>query len=122
MRSGRRLIPAAAFLLLFALALPAGAEAPRIMHYQGTLADTSGSLLTGVYDLTFRLYGDSAAAGPVLWEEPRSGVEVEDGLFQVILGRSVAIPDSLIPMNDLWLGLTVGMDPSSSVTRYLSLN
>ncbi|MBN1826710.1 MAG: hypothetical protein JW958_10615 [Candidatus Eisenbacteria bacterium] len=117
MPSRRRLIPAAALLLLFALALPAGAETPRVMHYQGTLADTSGALLTGVYDLTFRLYGDSVAAGPVLWEEPRTGVEVEDGLFQVILGRSVAIPDSVIAANDLWLGLTVGADPELAPRR-----
>ncbi|MBN1826712.1 MAG: hypothetical protein JW958_10625, partial [Candidatus Eisenbacteria bacterium] len=117
MRSRRRFLPAAALLLFFALALPAGADTPRVMHYQGTLADTSGSLPTGVYDLTFRLYGDSSAAGPVLWEEPRTGVEVEDGLFQVILGRTVAIPDSVIAMNDLWLGLTVGMDPELAPRR-----
>ncbi|MBN1826711.1 MAG: hypothetical protein JW958_10620 [Candidatus Eisenbacteria bacterium] len=117
MREKRPLLFLAALLLFFALALPAGADTPRVMHYQGTLADTSGALLTGVYDLTFRLYGDSVAAGPVLWEEPRTGVDVEDGLFQVILGRSVAIPDSVIAANDLWLGLTLGADPELAPRR-----
>jgi hypothetical protein len=81
--------------------------------YQGRLANTSGSPLTGTYSMIFRLY--SAATGSVpLWTEQWTGpnsVQVSDGLFNVMLGSIEPIQQSVITGNNsLWLGITVGTD------------
>jgi hypothetical protein len=81
--------------------------------YQGRLADSDGNPLTGTYDMTFKLY-DVAAGGSDLWAETWSGgnaVQVNDGLFNVLLGSVSAIPQNVIEDNDtLWLGISVGAD------------
>jgi hypothetical protein len=81
--------------------------------YQGRLADTSGSPLTGTYTMTFSIY-NSATGGVALWEEQWTGsnsVSVSKGLFNVMLGSINAMPQSLFAGNDsLWLGIAVGAD------------
>lgn len=81
--------------------------------YQGRLADADGNPITKQVSMTFRLYGQREGGVP-LWEEPwigSSGVNVSDGLFNVMLGSLVPIPQNVITGNDtLWLGITVGTD------------
>jgi hypothetical protein len=81
--------------------------------YQGRLADSSGTPLTGTYNMIFRLYV-TAAGGAPLWEEQWTGsnsVKVSDGLFNVMLGSLTPIPRSVVTGNDsLWLGITVDTD------------
>lgn len=81
--------------------------------YQGRLADSGGNALTGLYNMTFRLYM-GAAGGSALWTESWTGadaVEVSDGLFNVLLGSMTPIPQSVIEDNEtLWLGVKVGTD------------
>jgi len=74
------------------LAEPADAEIvlaqpPYTMNYQGYLTDGSGTPLEGTYDLTFSLY-DAATGGTREWgPEAHNGVQVDRGLFQVVLGK-----------------------------------
>jgi hypothetical protein len=81
--------------------------------YQGRLADANGNPLTGTYNMVFKLY-DVAASGTALWTETWSGgsaVQVNDGLFNVLLGSITPIPQNVIEENDtLWLGVRVGTD------------
>lgn len=81
--------------------------------YQGRLADAGGNPLTGTYNMTFRLY-DVASGGSALWTElwtGADGVEVSDGLFNVLLGSITPLPQNLIENNNtLWLGIKVGTD------------
>ena len=81
--------------------------------YQGRLADASGAPLTGTYIIVFRLY-NVASGGSPLWEESWTGVnsvQVNGGLFNVMLGSLTPIPQSLINGNSsLWLGIDVGTD------------
>ncbi|MFZ1708474.1 MAG: hypothetical protein WAW20_07730, partial [Anaerolineae bacterium] len=81
--------------------------------YQGRLADAGGSPLTGAYSIIFRLY-NSASGGAPLWEEQwtgTNGVQVSDGLFNVMLGSLTPIPQTVVTGNNtLWLGITVGTD------------
>ncbi len=81
--------------------------------YQGRLADSSGNPLTNTLNMSFRLYSASAAGTP-LWTEQwtgSNGVEVSDGLFNVMLGSLTPIPQSVIAGNaNLFLGITVGTD------------
>ncbi|MGB3060436.1 MAG: hypothetical protein WBE17_11945 [Anaerolineae bacterium] len=81
--------------------------------YQGRLADAGGSPLTGAYSIIFRLY-NAASGGAPLWEEQwtgQNGVQVSDGLFNVMLGSLTPIPQAVVTGNStLWLGITVGTD------------
>ncbi|MFZ2616386.1 MAG: hypothetical protein WA077_10370, partial [Anaerolineae bacterium] len=81
--------------------------------YQGRLADAGGSPLTGAYSIIFRLY-NAASGGAPLWEEQwtgQNGVQVSDGLFNVMLGSLTPIPQAVVTGNNtLWLGITVGTD------------
>ena len=81
--------------------------------YQGRLADADGNPLTDTYNMSFRLY-DVSSGGVFLWEEQwtgSNGVQVSDGLFNVMLGSLTPIPQSVITEHDsLFLGITVGTD------------
>ena len=81
--------------------------------YQGRLADANGNPVTDTVNMVFRLYGQASGGGP-LWEEPwtgSNGVQVSDGLFNVMLGSLNPIPQSVITGHDtLFLGITAGTD------------
>ncbi len=85
-----------------------------IVSYQGRLADAAGTPLTGRYDITFRLYNLPGPDAVLLWEEswvdPNS-VQVDDGLFNVMLGSLTPIPQSVVAdYGTLWLGVIVESD------------
>jgi len=46
-----------------------------------------------------------------LWTEVHPGVQVSNGIFNVVLGDSVALPPTLFGSPSRWLGMTVGSDP-----------
>ena len=102
-----------------ALPLPSTLSAPRstpstgAIAYQGRLADADGNPLTSTINMSFRLY-DAASGGTPLWEEQwagSNGVQVSDGLFNVMLGSLTQIPISQFTnYQSLSLGITVGTD------------
>ena len=85
--------------------------------YQGRLADADGNPVTATVDMTFRLYSQ-AVGGVDLWNEPwtgPNGVQVSDGLFNVMLGSLKPIPQAVITGHDnLFLGITAGTDDEMS--------
>ncbi len=58
---------------------------PATFNYQGLLRNPDGSLTTGTYTLTAKVY-DAATAGLVLYTETFPNVTVRDGLFNIVLG------------------------------------
>lgn len=86
------------------------AEVPRLINYQGTITGPDGPL-DGTYVLLFRIYPDSLESASILWEELHGNVNINYGLFCVILGSKVSIPDTLFNGNERWLGVRVGADP-----------
>ncbi len=58
---------------------------PATFNYQGLLRNPDGSLTTGTYTLTAKVY-DAATAGSVLYHETFPNVTVRDGLFNIVLG------------------------------------
>ena len=79
------------FIMLFFLGIGvAFAEIPKIINYQGKVTDAQGAPLTGSYALTFRIY-DAESGGNMLWEEAHSGVVVDKGLFNILLGSVAAL-------------------------------
>ncbi len=78
--------------------------------YQGRLTDSNGNPVNTTQAMTFRLY-NVASGGTALWQESWPAVQVNNGLFNVLLGNTVSIPQNVITENDsLWLGVRVGTD------------
>ncbi|MCF7815520.1 MAG: tail fiber domain-containing protein [Candidatus Pacebacteria bacterium] len=79
--------------------------------FSGTLANSSGSQLTGSYDMVFKIY-DEAATGTVLWEGIYPSVDVSNGSFQVMLGSGIGNEFDDLDFNDdtYYLGMKVGSD------------
>ncbi|RKZ25395.1 hypothetical protein DRQ29_06380, partial [bacterium] len=79
---------------------------PGQINYQGKLTDASGVAIDGTHNLTFALY-DAETDGTLLWQESHSSVSVNKGLFDVILGESNPLPDTLDFSAQYWLQITV---------------
>ncbi|MGB5052215.1 MAG: hypothetical protein WBO46_24915 [Caldilineaceae bacterium] len=98
-------------------ALNSAANSTGTIAYQGRLADSSGNPLTNTLNMSFRLYSTSTGGSP-LWSElwtGSNGVQVSDGLFNVMLGSLTPIPQNVITGNtSLFLGITVGTDDEMS--------
>jgi hypothetical protein len=81
---------------------------PGQLNYQGCLADAvDSSAVNSTLEMTFRLY-DSESKGAELWSEIHPAVEVQGGLFQVLLGSITAFPGGLFGSSELWLQTEVG--------------
>ncbi|MEM7531667.1 MAG: hypothetical protein AAF639_05810 [Chloroflexota bacterium] len=91
----------------------ANAPSTSIIPYQGRLSDADGNPLTATVDMHFRLY-DTAEGGTPLWAEAWSdtnGVQVSDGMFNVMLGSMTPISETVMSENSsLFLGLAAGDD------------
>ena len=89
------------------------AEVPGMMNYQGTLTDGDGVALDTTVSMTFAIYADSTGGIPVpIWWETQPSVVVSHGLFNVLLGRVNAIPDTVFRNPSRWLAVQVGSDPA----------
>jgi hypothetical protein len=77
--------------------------------YQGKLADSSGQPVDGPVQMVFRIWYDSISS--VGWAETQSVVNVQGGLFNVLLGSVNPIPTNLFHMHEsVSLGIQVGED------------
>ncbi len=80
------------------------------LPYQGRLHDPEGNPITATLPITFRFYSTSAG-GTAFWTESWPGVEVTDGLFNVLLGTTTPLTPTLFTDNaTLWLGIQVAAD------------
>lgn len=82
---------------------------PPYLNYQGTLRDVDGNLLTGEFDMTFRIYDN--VLDPVTepdWTESAQSVTVRNGSFSVLLGTNNPITDTTVFRTPTtFLGVTV---------------
>ncbi|MFH1724402.1 MAG: hypothetical protein ABII00_07250 [Elusimicrobiota bacterium] len=86
---------------------PSQAEIPRVLNYEGILSDPSGEPLSGLRDLTFRVY-DNETLGQKLWEETQFNVHVTSGLFSVRLGSVSGWSPAIFSGPDTWLEIELG--------------
>jgi hypothetical protein len=90
----------------------------KTMNYQGYLTDGSGNPLDGTYGMNFSLY-DAATGGTREWgPETHNNVQVNDGLFSVGLGETVAMDPYDIFDEQLYLQITInGINLSRQMLR-----
>ena len=91
---------------------------PHVINYQGMLTDNAGNPLSGPYNLTFRIYDDTTA-GNLEWSEIQSGVQVQNGLFNVLLGQVTAL--NLAFDEQYWLEVQVGISDIMPRLRFTSV-
>ena len=90
--------------LLALVALPAAAQAPRLVPYQGTLTD-GGVPVTAATPVTFRLF-EAATGGAALWTETQTVAPDATGTFSVRLGSDTGLDITFD--RPLWLEVEVG--------------
>ncbi len=101
-----------------------GADAPAapsntLFSYQGQLLNAAGSPITQTaVPITFRLY-QVASAGTPCWIENRT-VDVQNGLFNVLLGQITALNSSCLA-GDVYLELVVNGETLSPRERLTSV-
>lgn len=108
-RLGMLFLCLSALLLLQSGPINAQQTVPATLTYQGTLRDAEGNLVNGSRDMTFRIYA-AVVGGSPLFTETISGVNVVDGIFNVVLGDASgnALPGSIFKTDKRYLGITVG--------------
>lgn len=106
----RSLIWSMLFFGVQALLTAGHAGVPYLVNFQGRLTDLGGNPVEGSHNLTFTVYDDSAQSAQSLWTEQHVSVDVDAGIFNVLLGSVTGIPDSLFDNGDRWMGVTVDTD------------
>lgn len=86
------------------------AAIPTAFSYQGTLRLADGTLATGSYNITLKIY-NVVTGGTALYSESFSNVVVRNGNFSVVVGDAQAIDPALFNNANLYIGLTVAPDP-----------
>lgn len=108
-------------LLWFSTSVSAAQTVPYKINFQGRLTNISGTVLTGSYDMQFKLYTTAAVgSGTYVWGETRTAansnaVTVTNGLFNVLIGEGTAVAGSSASLqaavtanSTLYLEVTVG--------------
>lgn len=89
------------------------------LSVQGVLRKSNGTVVDdGNYSLTFRIYNVSEG-GSSLWSETQSEVEVNSGVYSVLLGT---VTELNLPFDtDYFLGVKVGSTPEMSPRAQLTV-
>ena len=106
----RQVIAFFALLLLF----PYGvySAVPKLINYQGSLADASGKPVPdGTYQIKFKIYGSPLGIDSLWWNGFRD-IAITNGNFSYLLGSHERLPIHLFDGDTIrYLGITVGSDP-----------
>ncbi|MFN8443575.1 MAG: hypothetical protein U0175_22545 [Caldilineaceae bacterium] len=86
------------------------ANIPTAFSYQGSLRLADGSLATGSYNVTLKLY-NTVTGGTALHSETYTNTVVRNGNFSVIVGDAKPISPTLFDNTNLYIGITVAPDP-----------
>lgn len=106
--------------LTFILALSLSVwAAPGRIDYQGYLED-AGSPVTATLDMKFFIHRTSGTADDSVWSESQSDVVILGGLFNVTLGSSTTIPDTVFNGDTRYLEIEVDGTTLSPRTQIVS--
>lgn len=93
-----------------------GGTIPQTMNYQGFLRDPDGSLTTGSYTITARIY-DQAAGGTKSYQTTVPNVTVRDGLFNIVLGDAPPLPDAALSEAPRYIGIDLNDGAGELIPR-----
>ncbi len=94
---------------------------PRMLNYQGYLTDTLGIPINDTVSMRFQIY-DAENGGDDKWTEIQNNIPIKGGVFHVLLGSEIPIPDSVFTAGtDRWLELFVEGQLLSPRTRITSV-
>ena len=93
------------------------AAVPHLINYQGKLTNTQGQPITGAVNVTFRIY-DQESGGSPLWTETYTGLTVDKGIFNIMLGGVTAL--NLAFDKQYYLGIQVGSDTEMTPRQRLA--
>ncbi|MEQ9101605.1 MAG: tail fiber domain-containing protein [Imperialibacter sp.] len=106
-----------AILTTLLIALTSFAVFSQKLPFQGQLIE-NGTPVTGTRDFVFNIPG----GGGSLWTETHNNVQVQDGLYSLVLGDIVALPDELFSdVAERTLEITVGATSLSPITLYAGI-
>jgi len=104
------------FLFLFIMPVAAFAQIPKNINYQGYLVDLNdpNTPLNDTVQMTFHLYDAETSETP-LWSETHPSVQVNDGVYSVVLGSVNPVGNPLYHPDhpfgtQYFLGVAVGQD------------
>jgi hypothetical protein len=83
---------------------------PTTFNYQGFLRNPDGSLTTGSYTITARIY-DLATQGTTLYSTTVPNVTVRDGLFNIVLGDDPPMSAEAFADVPRYIGISLNDDP-----------
>ncbi|KPL02300.1 MAG: hypothetical protein AMJ90_06135, partial [candidate division Zixibacteria bacterium SM23_73_2] len=101
------------FIITILIAGSSLAKAPQLINYQGLLTQSDGTPLNEPHDLTFKIYGSESGVDSLWWEH-HTGVTVNNGLFNVILGSISSLSPSVFDDTLRYIGIAVDSDPELS--------
>lgn len=93
--------------------------APSLIDYQGYLEDDTGAPITDTLSITFTIY-TASSGGTSKWTETQSSVEILGGLFNVSLGSTTALPDTVFNDDTRYLAVKIGSTELTPRTRIVS--
>lgn len=86
------------------------AAVPEFINYEGRLTNQQGTPESGTVTMTFAIY-DSLSGGSKIWPSSAASeshsVSINEGIFNIILGESYAIPSSAFPSDSTYLEVAV---------------
>lgn len=86
----------------------ATAATRHLLYHQGLAQDLEGNPVSGVLNVTFRLYADESS-NAALWEETQA-VSFDEGFFSAELGRQETIAEEAFDEDSLFLGMQIEGD------------
>jgi len=96
-----------------------GATIPQTMNYQGFLREPDGSLTTGSYTITARIYELAAPADgeTIFYTTTIPDVTVRDGLFNIVLGDDPPLPAAAFSDAPRYIGIDLNDGAGELIPR-----
>ncbi|MFP4458965.1 MAG: hypothetical protein ACLFSQ_05195 [Candidatus Zixiibacteriota bacterium] len=92
---------------------------PGQMFFQGNLLDDVGDPYTGTHSVTFDIY-DAETGGTLLWSETQD-ITFNNGLFIVLLGSSIPIPNEIFDGEINYIRMSVDGEVLDTPTPFLTV-
>jgi hypothetical protein len=84
----------------------ASSDVPRTLSYQGLMQSSDGTAINGAQPMTIRLYSDTAGQN-LVWEDNFTP-NIQNGLFNVMLGSQKPLPTGAQMSTPLWVAVKLG--------------